>query len=297
MADGLEARVPFLDRQVISFAFGLPMAWKQAAPGEPEKRMLRRAFHGWLPEEILWRVKAEFGDGSGAKDVLKRTIEDDVSHGDFERDRGATDPPLRTREEFAYHRIFAEHLPGVRPGGDARALRDGVAAVLPGGRHRLRVWSAVGEGRQQETERVHKTIAFSPDRHRRSTDLLFEDLDRQGIEGLSLERDKKISVAGLGDVSRAHPRDQRPAGPLRDRAARSVDAQRADGRGPQGHQGVRDVVDRPPRGRTGRCGETSRSPRRSSSRSSAEGGVVNMKDEKTHSRVPRRRSGPIRLLR
>jgi asparagine synthase (glutamine-hydrolysing) len=115
MAHGLEARVPFLDRQVIAFAFGLPMAWKQSAPGELEKRLLRRAFDGWLPDEILWRVKAEFGDGSGAKDVLTRTVEDGVSAADFMRDRAAVQPPLRTREEFAYHRIFAEHLPGVRP--------------------------------------------------------------------------------------------------------------------------------------------------------------------------------------
>jgi ATP-dependent helicase YprA (DUF1998 family) len=41
---------------------------------------------------------------------------------------------------------------------------------------------------------------LTPDRVARSTDLLFEDLDRQGIEGLLLERDKEISVAGLGDV-------------------------------------------------------------------------------------------------
>ncbi len=115
MAHGLEARVPFLDRQVIAFAFGLPMAWKQSVPGELEKRLLRRAFDGWLPDEILWRVKAEFGDGSGARDVLKHTIEDAVSAADFARDRAAVQPPLRTREEFAYHRIFAEHLPGVRP--------------------------------------------------------------------------------------------------------------------------------------------------------------------------------------
>ena len=115
MAHGLEARVPFLDRQVIAFAFGLPMRWKLPAPGTPEKRLLRRAFAGWLPEEILWREKAEFGDGSGAKDVLRHEIEDGVTAHDFERDRGATNPPLRTREEFAYHRIFAEHLPGVRP--------------------------------------------------------------------------------------------------------------------------------------------------------------------------------------
>lgn len=115
MAHGLEARVPFLDRQVIAFAFGLPMAWKQSAPGEPEKRLLRRAFDGWLPDEILWREKAEFGDGSGARDVLTRTVEEGVSARDFARERAAVDPPLRTREELAYHRIFAAHLPGVRP--------------------------------------------------------------------------------------------------------------------------------------------------------------------------------------
>ncbi|MGH2901327.1 MAG: asparagine synthase-related protein, partial [Solirubrobacteraceae bacterium] len=115
MAHGLEARVPFLDRQLIAFAFGLPMAWKLSAPGELEKRLLRRAFAGWLPDEILWREKAEFGDGSGARDALRDTIEDDVSAADFARGRGAIEPPLRTREELAYHRIFAAHLPGVRP--------------------------------------------------------------------------------------------------------------------------------------------------------------------------------------
>ena len=115
MAHGLEARVPFLDRQVIAFAFGLPMAWKLSAPGELEKRLLRRAFQGWLPEQILWREKAEFGDGSGAAGVLTERVEDGVSDADFERERDAVSPPLRTREELAYHRIFAEHLPGVRP--------------------------------------------------------------------------------------------------------------------------------------------------------------------------------------
>ncbi len=115
MAHGLEARVPFLDRQVIAFAFGLPMAWKLSAPGELEKRLLRRAFEGWLPEEILWRVKAEFGDGSGAADVLTQALEAGISAEEFARERDAVDPPLRTREELAYHRIFAEHLPGVRP--------------------------------------------------------------------------------------------------------------------------------------------------------------------------------------
>jgi asparagine synthase (glutamine-hydrolysing) len=115
MAHGLEARVPFLDRQVIAFGIGLPVAWKLSPPGELEKRMLRRAFAGWLPDEILWREKSQFGDGSGAAEVLTSAVEATVGDADFERERAAVDPPLRTREELAYFRIFSEHLPGVRP--------------------------------------------------------------------------------------------------------------------------------------------------------------------------------------
>jgi len=114
MAHGLEARVPFLDRQVIAFALGLPIGWKLAPAGKLEKQLLRSAFVGWLPDTILWREKSQFGDGSGAATVLTDVIEATVSSADFERERHAVDPPLRTREELAYYRIFAEHLPGVR---------------------------------------------------------------------------------------------------------------------------------------------------------------------------------------
>jgi asparagine synthase (glutamine-hydrolysing) len=37
-----------------------------------------------------------------------------VSESEFEAERGAVDPPLRTREELAYYRVFREHLGGVR---------------------------------------------------------------------------------------------------------------------------------------------------------------------------------------
>ena len=55
MAHGLEARVPFLDREVIDWALRLPPGFKLAGPGQPEKRLLREAFDGWLPDELLWR--------------------------------------------------------------------------------------------------------------------------------------------------------------------------------------------------------------------------------------------------
>ena len=115
MAHGLEARVPFLDREVIEWALRLPPGFKLAGPGQPEKRLLREAFDGWLPHELLWRDKAEFGDGSGAKDVLTKVIEAEISQEELELERDLVTPPLRTREELAYYRIFREHLAGVRP--------------------------------------------------------------------------------------------------------------------------------------------------------------------------------------
>ena len=113
MAHSLEARVPFLDRRVIAHALSLPAAWKLAGPGRPEKELLRRAFEGWLPDALLWRTKAEFGDGSGAADALQERVAATVTDADLARERDLTDPPLRTREELAYHRIFREHLPGL----------------------------------------------------------------------------------------------------------------------------------------------------------------------------------------
>jgi asparagine synthase (glutamine-hydrolysing) len=114
MAHGLEARVPFLDREMITWGMRLPPEAKLAGPGVPEKKLLREAFDGWLPKALLWREKAEFGDGSGARDVMSEVVSADIGDAEFEAERGAVEPPLRTKEELAYHRIFRAHLPGVR---------------------------------------------------------------------------------------------------------------------------------------------------------------------------------------
>jgi asparagine synthase (glutamine-hydrolysing) len=114
MAHGLEARVPFLDREMIALALRLHPERKTAGEGEMEKQLLREAFEGWLPDEFLWREKEQFGDGSGAASVLIEAMEETVTEAEFSAERDALDPPLRTREELAYYRIFREHLPGVR---------------------------------------------------------------------------------------------------------------------------------------------------------------------------------------
>ncbi len=115
MAHGLEARVPFLELGMIELGLALPAGWKLAGEGQPEKRLLRQAFDGWLPEDFLWRKKAQFGDGSGASSVLQEKMEKTVSEEEFERERNEVDPPLRTREEVAYYRIFRDCFEEVRP--------------------------------------------------------------------------------------------------------------------------------------------------------------------------------------
>ena len=144
MAHGLEARVPFLDREVIEWALRLPPEAKIARPGEPEKKLLREAFDGWLPDELLWREKAEFGDGSGARDVLSEAIEADISDEEFAAERDAVDPPLRTKEELAYYRVWREHLAGHQPRAHAQPLRPRVA---PGGG---RGGGKIGGGEQKQ---------------------------------------------------------------------------------------------------------------------------------------------------
>jgi asparagine synthase (glutamine-hydrolysing) len=118
MAHSLEARVPFLALEVLAVAQRVPVEWKllgeDGHPQAQEKALLREAFAGWLPEDVLWRRKEQFGDGSGTAAVMARRAEALVPEADWAADALPGLPPARTREELGYQRIFAEHLGGVR---------------------------------------------------------------------------------------------------------------------------------------------------------------------------------------
>ncbi|NGN64263.1 asparagine synthase (glutamine-hydrolyzing) [Streptomyces sp. A7024] len=119
MAHGLEARVPFLDGQVIAHAMSLPASMKgmEVHAGDPmEKSHLRRAFAGWLPESLLWRRKVQFGTGSGAQDLFAPVWEERISEAEFAAGCSAAGgTELRSKEELAYYRAFRKALPAVRP--------------------------------------------------------------------------------------------------------------------------------------------------------------------------------------
>lgn len=77
MAQGLEARTPFLDRDLIDFAQSIPAALKMKVaesgegPATTEKWILRRACEDLLPADLVWREKAQFDEGSGTVDALQ----------------------------------------------------------------------------------------------------------------------------------------------------------------------------------------------------------------------------------
>ncbi len=58
MANGVEVRVPFLDRDLVRYAFSIPADAKTR--GNEPKRLFRRALHGILPEHALRKKKWGF---------------------------------------------------------------------------------------------------------------------------------------------------------------------------------------------------------------------------------------------
>ncbi|TAL72449.1 MAG: asparagine synthase B [Rhodanobacter sp.] len=126
MAWGVEARVPFLDLEFIDVAMGIDAAAKMAGHGKIEKSILREAFEGALPKEILWRQKEQFSDGVGYGwiDELKAHAEKSVSDREFAA--AAARFPFNTpetKEAYFYRRIFESHYPS-----------PAAVATVPGGK-------------------------------------------------------------------------------------------------------------------------------------------------------------------
>jgi len=122
---GVEARVPFLDLVFLDLAMSMDATHKMAGNGRIEKAILREAFEGVLPPEILWRQKEQFSDGVGYGwiDGLKAHAERVVSDAALAEsaERYPINPP-GTKEALMYRRIFEQHFPG-----------EACARTVPGG--------------------------------------------------------------------------------------------------------------------------------------------------------------------
>merc|ERR1712176_1196919 len=122
-----EARVPFLDKEVLEMIMNIDPQEKMCSMAERpdgvhpkmEKYLLRKAFDvpedPYLPEEVLWRQKEQFSDGVGYDwvDGLKNYAEAVISDAEFDlrHERFPRDPP-QTKEYYFLRSMFEKYYPG-----------------------------------------------------------------------------------------------------------------------------------------------------------------------------------------
>ncbi|SBS83153.1 asparagine synthetase, putative [Plasmodium ovale curtisi] len=114
MAFGIEARVPFLDLELLNLVMNIDPKEKMCTNNRIEKEILRKAFSGYLPDHILYRQKEQFSDGVGYNwiDGLKEYAEKKIS--DIQFSRAPFLFPYntpKTKEGYLYRCIFSECFP------------------------------------------------------------------------------------------------------------------------------------------------------------------------------------------
>jgi asparagine synthase (glutamine-hydrolysing) len=111
---GVEARVPFLDKEFLEVAMTLNPADKLSGNGKIEKQILRDTFADYLPPKIIKRQKEQFSDGVGYNwiDMLKKIAEKEVSDQQLKNAnfRFPINTPL-TKEAYMFRSIFTEYFP------------------------------------------------------------------------------------------------------------------------------------------------------------------------------------------
>jgi len=111
---GIEARVPFLDKNFMDVAMRINPEDKMCGNGKMEKAILRSSFEGYLPKEILWRQKEQFSDGVGYSwiDGLKAYVESQVT--DLQLESASHRFPVNTpdsKEAYFYRSVFEDKYP------------------------------------------------------------------------------------------------------------------------------------------------------------------------------------------
>ncbi|MBP2020122.1 asparagine synthase (glutamine-hydrolyzing) [Symbiobacterium terraclitae] len=105
-AHGLQARAPFLDREMLDLAARTAPALKRR-DGEG-KWILRTVAERYLPRSVVWRTKEKFAIGTGVGPALERYAALAVSDTELERERSPRGQPFASKEEYLYWSLFRE---------------------------------------------------------------------------------------------------------------------------------------------------------------------------------------------
>ena len=112
--NGLEPRVPFLDKKFVDYVMSIPPKYKMFGNGKIEKKILREAFENTniLPYEVLFRKKEAFSDGVSSQEkswfeIIQEHLEKEISDDEFKiKQKKYTHNPPHTKEALYYREIF-----------------------------------------------------------------------------------------------------------------------------------------------------------------------------------------------
>lgn len=113
---GLELRVPFLDADFVDLYLSIDPTFRMPDKDHMEKHLLRSAFKGYLPEEVLWRKKEAFSDGISSEEdswhkTLNNFVDKFVSDEEFNNNHFKYEHCTpQTKESYFYRKIFDELL-------------------------------------------------------------------------------------------------------------------------------------------------------------------------------------------
>lgn len=118
--NGLEPRVPFLDKTFVDYVMSIPPKYKMFGGNVIEKKILREAFESMnlLPYEVLFRKKEAFSDGVSSQEkswftIIQEHLETQINDNDFkiQQQKYTHNTPL-TKEALYYRNIFEKHFKG-----------------------------------------------------------------------------------------------------------------------------------------------------------------------------------------
>jgi asparagine synthase (glutamine-hydrolysing) len=107
----LRVVAPLISGELFRYVLAVPPEYKQKPEGDQkiEKWIFRKAFEGYLPDTITWRVKQEFSQGSGSAGILPSYFEKTISD-EALRAAQAEYPIIRSKEELYYFQIFTKYF-------------------------------------------------------------------------------------------------------------------------------------------------------------------------------------------
>jgi asparagine synthase (glutamine-hydrolysing) len=118
-SNGLEVRVPFLDKDFVNFYMSIPPEYRCPDKKKGEKWLLRESFsnENLIPDEVLWRRKDGLSDGCSSFNrpwyqVIQEYAEHEINDEEL-KEVSLKYPhcPPKTKESLLFRNIFNKHFP------------------------------------------------------------------------------------------------------------------------------------------------------------------------------------------